>query len=427
MSYNMHLRDLIFINNKRSIPSEEGIDHSLKLLKEGYQFILNRRYTMDANIFETKLLGETAICLTGSEMAELFYDTDKFKREGAAPKPVQKTLFGEGGVQSLDGEAHHHRKAMFMRVMKPDDLQTIRRLFAKHWQKDARAWEQQDEIQLYEKVKTVLFKAACEWTGVPLEENPEDRADQISEMFETPAHIGIRHLKGWKARSDAEKWMASYVEEVRNGERSDAAGTPLEAFSLHRDHHGELLDAETAAVELLNLIRPITAISVYVAFAALALHEYPEEAAKLQSEEARERFVQEVRRYYPFFPFTAARVKQDFTMGEHTFKEGTLALLDLYGTNHHPDEWENPGRFQPSRFEGWQGTPFQFIPQGGGEFDFGHRCAGEWMTVELLKESVLQLQEHLSYDLPEQNLSFSLTTIPTIPESGIVLKNVQPV
>lgn len=28
-----------------------------------------------------------------------------------------KTLFGEGGVQSLDGEAHQHRKAMFMALM----------------------------------------------------------------------------------------------------------------------------------------------------------------------------------------------------------------------------------------------------------------------------------------------------------------------
>ncbi|WP_246238264.1 cytochrome P450 [Alkalicoccus luteus] len=419
---------MIFIKEEnRNIPEEEGMDHSLKLLKEGYQFILNRRYTMESNIFETKLLGETAICLTGSKMAELFYDTEKFKREGAAPKPVQKTLFGEGGVQGLDGEAHRHRKAMFMQVMKPDDLQTIRRLFAERWQKHVRVWEQQDEMQFYKNVKTVLFEAACEWTGVPLEEDTEARAEQISEMFETPAHIGLRHLKGWKARSDAEKWMISYVEQVRNGELDHVAGTPLEAFSLHRDHNGEQLEAETAAVELLNLIRPITAISVYAAFTALALHEYPGEASKLDSDDARERFVQEVRRYYPFFPFTAARVRKDFTWEGHTFKEDTLTLLDLYGTNHHPEEWENPGLFRPSRFEGWQGTPFQFIPQGGGEFDFGHRCAGEWMTVELLKEIVYQLHEHLSYDLPDQKLSFSLTEIPAIPESGIILKNVQPV
>lgn len=33
------------------------------------------------------------------------------------PKLVLKTLFGQGGVQTLDGAAHHHRKNIFMDLM----------------------------------------------------------------------------------------------------------------------------------------------------------------------------------------------------------------------------------------------------------------------------------------------------------------------
>lgn len=38
-------------------------------------------------------------CLKGPEAAALFYDPERFKREGAMPSPIRKTLLGEGGVQ----------------------------------------------------------------------------------------------------------------------------------------------------------------------------------------------------------------------------------------------------------------------------------------------------------------------------------------
>jgi fatty-acid peroxygenase len=51
------------------------------------------------------------------EAARLFDDAERFQRAGAAPRRVKATLLGEGGVQSLDGEAHRRRKAMFMSPM----------------------------------------------------------------------------------------------------------------------------------------------------------------------------------------------------------------------------------------------------------------------------------------------------------------------
>lgn len=41
-----------------SVPKEEGIDHSLNLMREGYLYILNRRQSFHSDLFETRLLGK---------------------------------------------------------------------------------------------------------------------------------------------------------------------------------------------------------------------------------------------------------------------------------------------------------------------------------------------------------------------------------
>src|SRR5699024_9169687 len=123
-----------------------------------------------------------------------------------------------------------------------------------------------------------------------------------------------------------------------------------------------LLDLHTASVELANILRPIVAIAVYVTFCALALYQFPEEQKKLQhaNQHDYKRFVQEVRRYYPFFPVAVARVREDFLWKGHDFKKDTYVLLDLYGTNHHSDLWDKPDEFRPERFINWNDHPFSF-------------------------------------------------------------------
>jgi fatty-acid peroxygenase len=74
-------------------------------------------------------------------------------------------------------------------------------------------------------------------------------------------------------------------------------------------------------------------------------------------------FVQEVRRFYRFFPFVAAVVKKDFPWKGFKFEEGTLTILDLYGTNHDPEVWENHDVFNPNRFAKWEGGLYDFISQ----------------------------------------------------------------
>ena len=415
------------MTNSRQMPKEEGLDHSLTLLREGYMFLANRRKSFASNIFETRLLGQKAICMGGEEAAKLFYDNDKFIRTGAAPKRLQKTLFGVGGVQGLDEEEHRNRKGMFMSIMTPNHLERSNRQKKKNWDIKSREWEQKDQVVLYDESRELLCKLACEWAGVPLNEGEvKKRTEQLTKLFESASALGPEHWMGRHARKELEDWIGELVEQVRNSELQPPEGTALNSFSFHKDIDGKLLDKEIVAVEVLNIIRPIVAISVYITFTGLAVHQYPENKPKLLKEdEFLQMFVQEVRRFYPFFPATIARVKKDFIWNDFQFEEGTLTLLDLYGTNHDPHLWDNPEIFNPDRFAQWDESPFSFIPQGGGDFNMGHRCAGEWVTIEVMKVSLQYLANKLEYDLPNQDLSYSMVSIPSLPHSKVIMANVK--
>lgn len=409
----------------RPIPKEQGLDHSLAFLREGYLYVPNRRKSFQSNLFETRLLGERAICLGGAEAAALFYDADKFVRQDAAPKRLLKTLFGEDGVQTLDGAAHAHQKKMFMSLMFPGNIERLTRLVSREWERALDAAE--DETMLYDMAQEVLMRAVCEWAGVPLGEHEvKQRTDEMRLLFESGTALGPKHIRGRAARSSAESWVRKMVEEVRTNRLLPNEQTALYEFSWHRDEAGELLPADVVAVEVINIIRPTVAVSIYVLFTVLALHQFPEARARLAYGETDSTwFVQEVRRFYPFFPVTAARVKQDFEWDGFAFEQGTLVLLDLYGTNHDPSLWTEPEQFNPDRFKGWTESPFTFIPQGGGDVDFGHRCAGEHVTIAIMRETIDVFLNRYRYEVPSQDLSYSFVDLPSLPKSGLVLERVE--
>lgn len=412
----------------KTMPIDKGLDNTLVLLKEGYPYILNRRKSFDSDVFETRLLGKKAICMGGEEAAELFYDNDKFKRENAAPNRALKTLFGQGGVQTLDQKPHMHRKELFMSLMSKEGLQVLNDLAKEQWDLAIGKWSEMDEVVLYEEAQEILCRTACIWAGVPVREKEFSRLSKsLGALYESAAEVGPGHWAGRNARNTIEKWMQGLVENVRKGQLKAPEKTAMYQFSWHRDVDGDLLKSEIVAVELLNILRPIVAISVYINFVALAIHDFPNEKKHLQDgdENYAKMFIQEVRRYYPFFPFAAARVKQDFEWRGYHFEKNTLTLLDLYGTNHDSNIWAHPDTFQPERFKDWKESPFNFIPQGGGEFVMGHRCAGEWVTIDMMKISVDYLVNQMDYEVLKQNLSYSMTDMPSMPKDKMVIKHVR--
>ena len=335
------------------VPRDRGIDATLRMAVEGYEFISRgcRRHRSD--VFETRLLLQRTICMRGAEAARLFYDTERFQRSGATPARVQKTLFGQGGVQGLDGDAHRRRKGLFMSLMTLEAISDLTTMFVERLRDEIDRWQHAHSVVVHDRMGRILCEAVCAWTGVPLDESElQRRVDDLRAMIESPAKVGPAHWRGRVARKRAERWVGGIVEQVRGGSLQPPEGRGLHAVAWHRDAAGELLDTHAAAVELLNVVRPTVAIDRFVTFAALALHDHPEWRERLRDggDDVCERFVQEVRRFYPFFPATAARVRRPFDWDGVHFEPGRRVLLDLFGTDQDPRVWEHPRRFDPDRF-----------------------------------------------------------------------------
>lgn len=176
------------------------------------------------------------------------------------------------------------------------------------------------------------------------------------------------------------------------------------------------------------MLRPTVAVAAYITFVAHALHQHPECHREIEAgtDGYADLFVQEVRRFYPFFPSIGARVRHDFTWKSYTFPQRRRVILDLYGTNHDARTWDAPEEFRPERFRGWDESPFNFIPQGGGDHNVNHRCPGEWITIDLMRQAVDILTRGFQYDVPEQDLRIDFSRLPALPRSRFVIRNVRP-
>ena len=413
---------------KERIGYDKGLDHTLKLLEEGYPFIKNRMDLYKCNMFETHIMGEKVVCISGEEACRIFYDEELFQRKGAIPKRIQKTLFGVNAIQGMDNHPHIQRKLFFMSLMTEAHQKKLGELFEKEMEDSLYKWINMREVILFHEVKNILCKVVCLWTGVPLPESDiENRAEDLCSMVDGLGGVGPRYWKGKTARSRTEEWIEGIIEDVRQGKMIVKDDSVLHLMAFHEELNGNLMELQMAAKELINIIRPIVAISTYITFTALAIYEHPECNEELMrgGDNYFEMFVQEVRRYYPFTPFLGARAHKDFVWNQYKFEKGMLVLLDVYGMNHDSQIWNNPDEFRPERFKEEKDRTFSFIPQGGGDPRKGHRCPGEGITIEIMKASLDFLVKKVDFEVPEQDLSYSLSRIPTLPQSGFIMKNIR--
>jgi fatty-acid peroxygenase len=406
-----------------TIPTRTVLDRSVAFLTEGYTFFVRRFRRWGADAFETRLLGRRALCARGHEAARLFYDASRIRQARMVPRPIRRTLFGEGAVHLLDGDEHRHRKAMFLSVTTdPAALAALSQIAAQRWEAAASRWEAGTRVVLFDQAVVTLGEIAFDWAGIPVEPiEAARRARDLARIVDGFGSVGLRQARARRA----EPWAQRLIRAVRAGQLDPPAGSALRVVASHRDLDDELLDPRTAAVELLNIVRPTVAVAWFATFAALALHTHPEWRARLtDDDDLLEAFAHEVRRCYPFTPALADRARRNFVWRGDRVSRDRMVVLDVYGTCHHPALWPDPERFNPERFVDREPDPFAFVPQGGGDPATGHRCAGEKVTVQLLKAAT-RLLTRLDYDVPEQDLRYPLRRMPSHPRSGLVITNVR--
>ncbi|GAB2887282.1 fatty-acid peroxygenase [Streptomyces deserti] len=348
------------------------------------------------------------------------------ERRTALPGPVLSTLFGHGAVHTLDGRAHRVRKEMFLSLLAgPDAVAGLVECVSAAWDEAVGSWPGRPSVVLFDEASRVLTRGVCRWAGIPLDD-AESTARELVAMVVGFAAPDPRHWRARRARARSEAWLGRLVEDVRAGTATAPAESALDVVVRHRDADGRLLDPHTAAVELLNVIRPAVAVCWFVAYAGHALRLRPDLRKRLGDDDPAfaVAFAHELWRFYPFAPFLGGRAVTDLEWQGEPILSGTLILLDLYGQNHDSALWDDPYTFHPQRFVDRSPGRDELVPQGGGGRATGHRCPGEDVTIALLQALGPRLAR-LEYHVPEQDLRIPLNRVPARVRSGFVIEAVR--
>ncbi|MFC3384672.1 cytochrome P450 [Couchioplanes azureus] len=398
------------------------IDRTLALGIKGYAWLPDLRRRCGGAPVRMRVMGQPALGIGGVDAAEFFYGDGNLERHTALPHPVVASLFGEGAVHTLDAQAHRARKALFVSLLLGDGIDAVAKLAGEAFDQAAESWRGGPAVVLFDEAARSIARGVTRWTGVPVRDDEVDglAADMVA-LVDGFGTLGPRHWRALAARRRRERWLADLITRVRREPAGAAADTALAHVAHFRDEEG-LLDPRTAAVEMLNIIRPATAVAWLVAYAEHALDRRPGYRAALRSgdDEFTTAFAHEVRRFYPFTPFLGGRATRDLVFRGERVPRGTLVLLDVYGQHHDPAVWPDPYDFRPERFAGRTIGEFDLIPQGGGDPRTGHRCPGEKITMAVLGTLVQRLAR-LDHYLPPQDLSIDLSRMPARVASGVRL------
>lgn len=421
--------DALHVPLARPVPVVPGWDHSMRFLADPYRFISRECHRLGSDVVLARLMLLPTLCLTGPGAAQLFHDTARFRCAGDAPGPARVTPFGKGAMQTPQGAEHLARERFLMTSCGTGPTAALVAQASRQWDRLLPRWSGRRKLVLYPAMQEWLTRTACAWAGVPLAESEVPlRTGQLAALFDNAASGLAAPLRARRARFQAGSWLAQGVRSHRRRPIFPPASPAAVAAELV-DARGRALADRTVAVELLNLLRPVVAISVFVVLAAHALHRHPgwRDALAAGADRDLHAFVQEVRRFYPFFPAVAAQVCRDFAWNGWQFRKGTRALLDLYGTNHDGRAWPQPHEFRPERFFGSVPGLFDFVPHGGGRTGDAHRCAGEAATLALMKLAVRRLATHVRYRVPLQDLDLQMDRLPALPGDRFVVDYLTPV
>jgi fatty-acid peroxygenase len=403
-------------------------DRTATLVRTGYHFSgWLRARTMVSPGTMLRLLGRRSLVVRGRDGVELFYDTQRVRRGSATPGPIARTIFGQDAVHTLDDAAHHHRKQLFLEVTGPDLVADLADRVEDKWGRELEGWLRRRSGTVLPAAVAVFGEAVQEWAGA--DDVPavmQRRSKDLGLIVDGFASPSPAWLRARRARRRADAWAARVITEVRRGRRRPERRTAAWVMAHATDPDGNLLPTRTAAVELLNVLRPTVAVAYLAAFATLELEANPDLADRCATGDpvAIEKFCQEVRRMSPFVPMLAGRSRCPFSWRGHEVQEGDRVLLDVYGTDTDPAAWSDASTFDPDRFRSDAADRPDFIPQGGGRVETGHRCPGEGIAMALLRTVVPSLAR-LDWSIHPDDRVFSLRRVPARPPGGVRLLDVR--
>lgn len=384
-------------------------DLAWRLFRDGYRALPEERRRRDgAHAFAARLLGRRAVVVRGEDGARLFYDSDVVARTGAVPAPLAWLLFGRGAVHGMDGWAHRARKAMFLDLLTPERVDPLVASVRNRLEERMSRWGQGAAV--YDELVEVYGGAVLSWAGIRLDDTEAAHiSHRLAEIVGGFGFAGTAYLRGWRSRLVLERWARRLVRDTRDGSSLIRRDSPLAIIAGHVE-----IDDRTAAVELLNILRPTVAVTWPATMAIADLLHRPDRE-EIATTDRLEPYVHECRRLQPFVPALAGRARRSTQHAGIEIRPGDRILLDVIGTHTDPRTWAAPTdgdgtevtSFDIDHFDRGEPAPYAFVPQGGGDPRTGHRCPGEPLTVRLLQTTLRAVVEHSLRSLSSGHLDVS--------------------
>ncbi|KAJ9147183.1 hypothetical protein P3X46_029372 [Hevea brasiliensis] len=396
-------------NKKKLPPGEMGlpwIGETMEFFKAQrknrmFEEFVQPRMAKYGKIFKTRLMGSPTIIVNGAE-ANRFFLSNEFKLVISSWPTTSVQLMGSNSIMEKQGDQHRCLRGLIgntlssagLEVLVPKICKSVELHLEKYWNNSI------DRISLYHSTKVLTFTIVFECLlGIKVESGTFSTFERILDgVFAPPlAFPGSRFSKAKKARKEVEKMLVKIVwekkkkmEEGREG--GEEEGTLL-SHLLGGMIRGEITEEEVIdnVVLLVFAAHDTTSFAIAMTFKMIAQHpdchtlllrEHIEimkqktEGDILTLEDTRKmkytwQVARESMRLFPpiFGSFRKAIVDIEFE--GFIIPRGWKVLWTTHGTHYNEECFEDPLKFNPSRFEETI-PPYVYIPFGGGP----RLCAG---------------------------------------------------
>ncbi len=406
------------------------------------------------DVFTMQLAGLPALVVMSnpSDIKEVFTGDPEIFHAGSA-NIVLKPILGRSSLLLLDGERHMKERRLMMPSFHGERMQAYGRVMDEAADRSIERWPLGSPFSFHHEMQEITLDVIVRAVfGIDDTARKDDLRRALVSMLafgEQPglllligpggelrwqkAHERLGRLSPWygfkRTIGEVDERLLAEVRarRARGGEGDDVLSMLL---SARDDLGGSMTDEQLVAEMKTLLVAGHETTATALTWTLLELLRNPQAWTRLQKEvddggdEWADAVVKESLRLHPIVPMVGRRLQAPAAVGGRLYPKDTVLAPNIYLTHRNPAVWNDPDRFDPSRFLGWKANPYEFLPFGGGV----RRCIGLAFALfemkQVLKRIVKRTRLHLApgYQprLVRRGITFAVSKgLPVVLESRV--------
>ncbi|KAJ9167554.1 hypothetical protein P3X46_019178 [Hevea brasiliensis] len=365
-----------------------------------------------SKVFKTSLFCEPAAVFCGAAGNKFLFSNENKLVTAWWPNSVDK-IFPSSNQTSSQEESKRMRK-LLPQFLKPEALQryiSIMDVIAqRHFTFD---WDNKQQVAVFPLAKMYTFSIACR---LFLSMEDREQVEKFAKPFEVLASAiiaipidfpGTPFNRGIKASNFVRKELAKIIKQ-RKIDLAENKASPTQDILSHMlttaDENGQHMNEMEIADKILGLLigghdtasAAITFVVKYLAELPQVYNKVLEEQMEIAKAKAPGELLNwediqkmkyswnvacEVMRLAPPLQGAFREAMTDFTYADYTIPKGWKLYWSANSSHRNPECFQEPEKFEPSRFDGNGPAPYTFVPFGGGP----RMCPGkEYARLEIL-------------------------------------------